>query len=240
MTDIERAYMGVIEKAMAGHPRSQQKRIGPSEIGDPCDRAILHKLAQIPEPPRPPAWKPAIGTAVHAQLEEWFDAANPDSHMEWVTENTVYVGDIGPERILGSCDLFHIPSGTVIDHKIIGAKQLAHYRANGPSPKYRIQAHLYGLGYFKEDGWGIPREVMIAFLPRDGELGKSYLWHEPWNAGLALEALNRANRLDQLWRLVGLEKAVEISTGCDDPYCAWCRLDRAAADREKGGPLFTL
>jgi hypothetical protein len=240
--DIERAYLDVIEDAITQHPRSQQKVIGPSEIGIECDKRVLYKLAGVAEPARPPAWKPAIGTAVHAQLEEWFDRANQINpatgevtNYEWVTESRVYVGDIGTQKVFGSADLFHVPSGTVLDHKIVGTRQLQNYRSNGPSAQYRVQAHLYGLGFLKEAGWGMPREVMICFLPRDGELSKSYLWHEAWNPHIALKALNRANRLDQLWRMVGIDQAVAQSPGCTSPWCPWCR---ATSRTKEGGSLF--
>lgn len=242
--------MGVFEAAIMAHPRSLQKSIGPSEIGIECDRRILFKLAGVEEPPRPPAWKPAIGTAVHAQLEEWFEQANFNpvtgelEYTQWVTEQELTVGYVGATPVTGHSDLFHVPTGTVCDHKIIGDKQLQHYRAAGPSPVYRVQAHLYGLGFFNHGGWGVPREVMIAFLPRNQELSKAYLWHEPWNAHIAMDALARLNRLDQLWRLVGIDKAAEISPGCDDAFCPWCRAESFTRKRaeaiESGVSLFNL
>ena len=204
-----------------------------------CDKRILHKLAGTPEPPRPPAWKPAIGTAVHAQLEAWFDAENERSgFMRWVTENKVDCGAIGGRPLIGSADMFDDWTGTVVDWKIVGPKQIANYRANGPSQQYRVQAHLYGLGYSRnQDGWSMPQTVAIMFLPRDGELTKAYYWSEPWNPVIALDAINRANRLHQLLDILGLEKAVEISPGCDSPYCWVCKS--APADRRpEGASLF--
>ena len=37
-------YMDVITTGMASHERSLQRLIGPSEIGVPCDRALINKL----------------------------------------------------------------------------------------------------------------------------------------------------------------------------------------------------
>jgi hypothetical protein len=65
--------MDAIRHKITHHPRSLQKRIGPSEIGNPCDRRIGYKLLGQPENPRGDAWKPTIGTAVHAWLEEALD-----------------------------------------------------------------------------------------------------------------------------------------------------------------------
>jgi hypothetical protein len=234
----EEDLMGVIEQSIAAHPRSLQKRIGPSEIGIECDKRIIYKLAGVPEPDRGVAWKPAIGTAVHAQLEQWFEQANTAAGMtRWVTENSVFVGMIGDTPLVGSCDLFDVSTGTVIDWKIVGPKQILDYRANGPSQQYRVQAHAYGLGYFNDAGWGVPKNVGIMFLPRDGELSKRYFWHEPWNPALALDALNRVNRLDQLQRLLGAEQAAAISPGCTSRFCPICKA--IPAERPEGQSLFT-
>ena len=242
MTSVEDLYLGVIKDGITRHPRSLQKRIGPSEIGRPCDRWILHKLNGDGEPDRGPAWKPAVGTAVHDQLERWFDAANRGGgeldRTEWVTEWQVTVGQIGGQDIDGHSDLFHVPTGTVIDHKIIGPKQLAKYRLHGPSQQYRVQAHLYGRGFTADGGWGPCRAVAIAFLPRDGELSGTYFWSEPYDPHLAAEAMNRANRLHTMLTVVGIEAALAASPLCDDQWCTWCRAEKRAQNRAAGKSLF--
>lgn len=242
MTSVEDLYLGVIKDGITRHPRSLQKRIGPSEIGRPCDRWVLHKLNGEGEPDRGPAWKPAVGTAVHEQLERWFDAANRHGgevgHAEWVTEWEVTVGQIGGQDITGHSDLFHVPTGTVIDHKIVGPKQLAKYRLHGPSEQYRVQAHLYGKGFTDDGGWGPCRAVAIAFLPRDGELSGSYFWSEPYNPHLAAEALQRANRLWTMFTVVGIDAALAASPLCDDQWCTWCKTEKRALSRAAGQSLF--
>lgn len=244
MNSVEDLYLGVIKDGITRHPRSLQKRIGPSEIGRPCDRWILHKLNGDGEPDRGPAWKPAVGTAVHDQLERWFDAANRHGgevdRTEWITEWEVNVGKIGGTDTTGHSDLFHVPTGTVIDHKIIGPKQLAKYRLHGPSQQYRVQAHLYGKGFTDDGGWGPCRTVAIAFLPRDGELSGAYFWSEPYDPHLAAEAMTRANRLHTMLTVVGIDAALAASPLCDDQWCTWCRTEKRAADRAAGGPLFDV
>ncbi|HEY9310263.1 MAG TPA: hypothetical protein VIP82_20865 [Microbacterium sp.] len=244
MTSVEDLYLGVIKDGITRHPRSLQKRIGPSEMGRPCDRWILHKLNGDGEPDRGPAWKPAVGTAVHDQLERWFDAANRGGgevdRTEWVTEWSVTVGQIGGQDIDGHSDLFHVPTGTVIDHKIVGPKQLSKYRLHGPSQQYRVQAHLYGKGFTDDGGWGPCRAVAIAFLPRDGELSGAYFWSEPYNPHLAAEALQRANRLWTMLTVVGIDAALAASPLCDDQWCTWCKTEKRAQHRAAGGSLFDI
>lgn len=246
MTTVEDLYLGVIRDSITRHPRSQQKRIGPSEIGKPCDRWILHKLNGDGEPDRGPAWKPAIGTAVHDQLERWFDAANTPNetgdvtNWEWVTEQQVTVGTIGGTSITGHSDLFHVPTGTVIDHKVVGPNQLTKYRIHGPSEQYRVQAHLYGKGFTDDGGWGPCRTVAIAFLPRDGELQNAVFWSEPYNPHLAGEAMLRANRLNLLLQVAGIDGALAASSLCDDQWCTWCKTEKRAQHRAAGGSLFDV
>lgn len=230
--------MGVIESAIAAHPRSLQKRIGPSEIGIECDRRILYKLAGINEPPRPPAWKPAVGTAVHDQLERWFDGEIPNGDLtasDWVTEWEITVGMLGSGAeaipITGHADLFHRPTGTVVDHKLVGPKQLTKYRLHGPSNQYRVQAHLYGKGFTESGGWEPAQHVAISFLPRDGELGKSYWWQERYDPHIAITALNRLNSLYGLLQIVGLDAALRTKDYCEDPWCPWCTREKPQPER---------
>ena len=44
---------GLIVDAANNAPRSLQKRIGPSEVGDPCERKLSYKLLDWPEAAEP-------------------------------------------------------------------------------------------------------------------------------------------------------------------------------------------
>ncbi|WP_404285406.1 hypothetical protein [Glutamicibacter arilaitensis] len=208
-------YMDVVTKGMASHERSHQKLIGPSEIGVPCDRALLNKLAQTEEPDRGPAWRPQVGTALHTQMEEWFGKLAET----WFVEDRVEVGRIGSAVITGSTDLFY-RSGAVLDHKFVGPTRLRGYKGKGPGQQYRAQAHLYGRGWAL-DGFPV-KIVMICFLPRDGELDDSFFWWEPYDEQVALDALDRANKYWNLIELFGLEEAIKMFAPCEDQWCPWC------------------
>ncbi len=237
--DITADYMRVIKDNIAAHPRSQQKRIGPSEIGIECDRRILHKLNGDDQPNRGTTpWKPAIGTAMHSQLEEWFntDNTNEDPMVRWYIEQEVTVGLINGTPITGHSDLFDTYTGTVIDHKLVGTSMLTKYRSHGPSTQYRKQAHLYGAGF---TNMGIQvNQVMIAFLPREAELGKAYLWVEKFDPQVAADALARATRLDQLRLALGIDTALALFPACDDMWCDWCKTEQAAKKRAAAPNLF--
>jgi hypothetical protein len=185
--DAQSAVISTIEKAIIGEPRSQQKMIGPSEIGTACEHCLAAKLAGWEEK-QDAAWLPYVGTAMHAYLEPVFTIGEG-----WLTETRVSVGFVGPLEVLGTSDLFHIPSGTVIDHKLTGATTLRKAKA-GPTPVYRTQAHLYGLGFFRA-GYDVSA-VAINYLPRNAvSLKQGVWWQEDFNPVIALDALDRVSRL---------------------------------------------
>lgn len=209
-----------IEGNIKNHPRSQQKRIGPSEIGIDCTRRLLHKLAGHNEPDRGPAWKPTVGTALHAQMETWFQAVNDFLPGSYLIEEKVNVGRIADTDITGSTDLFIPEAKTVVDWKFVGPTRLKHYRSKGPSNQYRIQAHLYGKGWVAA-GYQV-EQVMIAFLPRDGDLSDSYFWWEPFDPMTAIQALVRANQLQAGITEHGIDYMLAQYAPCDDRWCPWC------------------
>lgn len=228
---VSMSYIETVVAAIVDHPRSQQKRIGPSEIGTECNRALLHKLNEDDEPPRPPGWKPTVGTAVHEWLEGHFRSASTtvggEAMGRWFVEQRVDVGEIGGTAITGSTDLFDAYTGTVIDHKIVGPSMLRKYRAQGPSEVYRTQAHLYGRGWNRK-GYDT-KMVMIAFLPREGELDDSYIWTEPWDETVALAALERANALWAVKEAMGIGAALALYPPCDYRFCPWCAPEQQRA-----------
>lgn len=222
---IADTYMEVIINSIVNQPRSLQKRIGPSEMGVECRRAVLHKLNGDPEPPRGSVpWKPTIGTAVHDYLERAFTSASAKDDAQrgrWLTEERVNVGEIAGKMIDGSTDLFDTFGHAVMDHKIVGKSTLTKYRAHGPSEQYRQQAHLYGKGW-ADDGFQV-KLVMICFLPREGELTDTFIWSEPYSEFEAQKTLNRINGLESLRLTLGIDQALSLYPDpCDDRWCKWC------------------
>lgn len=215
-----------ITDAIVNAPRSLQRRIGPSEIGEPCKRRLILKLAGTIPPEREPAWKPFVGTAIHAQLEQIMTRANDTLWSDaprFLTEQRVSVGEIMGEEITGSTDLFDTATLTVVDWKSCGPNRMKHYRRHGASETYRAQGHLYGRGW-QRAGYAV-RNVMIVFLPRDGELREAFQWSEPYNEQVATAALDRANGLAHLAALYGsdgLEELLNRYAPCDDEWCRVC------------------
>jgi len=238
---LGRGLLDTIAEAITNHPRSQQVRIGPSEIGVPCARRIGYKLLEQPERPGKPNWKATVGTAIHAWLEDVFDTQNLTFDAQhghhgaerWLIETTVHVGDMGDTAITGSADLFDRVTGTVIDWKSVGPTQLKKYKAHGPGAQYETQAHLYGRGMVAA-GMTV-RNVMIVFLPRNGELADTYIWHAPYDEQVALDALSRLSGIHLTTQALGPQALTSLPTA--DAYCTFCPFYKAGStDLTEGCP----
>lgn len=207
--------LAIVEAAIINQPRSLQLTIGPSEIGNPCDRCLAHKLAGTPEAPEV-GWLPFIGTCVHEALENILlrhenTRATLGMPGRFLAENRVTVGHIG-QPISGSTDLFDTHSGTVIDWKIVGTTTLKTVRAHGAKPQYRKQAHLYGKGW--EDAGYTVKSVLVAFLPRNAiSLRQGRTWQEPYDRTVADAALEHANNLHTAITTFGLQHVLASLPG---------------------------
>jgi hypothetical protein len=231
-------YLGAIIDAIVNSPRSQQINLGPSEIG-PCTRLLGYKLLGMPERPRVPAWKATVGTGGHMWLETAFDRYNLlnaqylNGQERFYIETKVNVGEYNGKPLTGSCDLYDRVTGIVVDHKFPGPTMIEKYRRKGPGQQYRNQAHLYGRGWIRA---GLPvSRVMIAFLPRNGELDDHYIWREDYDEQVALDALQRVEGVDTAVQTLGPAALQLLPT--DNHYCNTCPyfLHRST-DLTKGCP----
>jgi hypothetical protein len=226
-TFLRGELLWAIERCIDYAPRSLQTRLGPSELGHPCDRRLGYKVAGVDEINHgEPAWYPTIGTAVHAWLEDvmkWLNGhlgIGPDNKPRFLLEHRVDVGAILGEPITGSCDVYDRLTGFVVDWKVVGERQLKKYKSEGPGRQYRTQAHLYGRGWQRR---GMPvSNVAVMFLPRDRMLRDAHWWHEPYDEQIAVQALTRAEAITSLVRSAG--PAALRMLGTADAYCQFCPM----------------
>jgi hypothetical protein len=230
--DTWKEYRHVIDWAVDNQPRSLQTRIGPSELGNPCDACLISKLAGLPERRDPgTSWLPFIGTSVHEQLQVIFATFNTgQQRSRFLTETTVSVGDVGGQEITGHADLYDILTGEVTDWKIVGVTKLREVRKTGlPGEAYRVQGHLYGYGLTRR---GLPcRRVRVAFLPRNARtLADAVIWHEEYDQAVAADALYRAHQFAIWISSVGVDKLLEHTQHTGGHSCArygWTDPDAA-------------
>ncbi len=181
------------------HPRSQQKRIGPSQVGTPCTRRLAYALIEAPRvAPEMDPFPSIVGTGMHDQLETLFGRANTAlGWQRYLLERRVEVR----AGLTGSCDMYDVAEQAVWDWKGVSTSKLAEYRSKGPSEVYRVQAHLYGRGYLNA-GFGV-KTVNIAFWPRGGWGRDAHWWSEPYDDSIAAAALDRID--DTLVKLCDLD-----------------------------------
>lgn len=220
--ELKQRLLEMILHADREDPRSKQQEIGPSEIGVPCDRRIAYRLARLPEinlggDP----WPATVGTAIHAWLKDAVDLWDK-VHRNWSTEQTIQFPDFGG---VGHGDLYRHDRGTVIDWKSASKDVMKKVASDGPPEKHRVQVHLYGYGY-RRMGVKVER-VALAFVPRAGWIKDMYVWSEPYNEQIALDAIQRLYRVaDQAVRLNVLTEPhrwqqIEATPSDDCGTCPW-------------------
>ena len=237
---LKRKLIEIILWADQQNPRASQIKIGPSEIGDPCDRRIAYRLAGVPavnvafDP-----WAAIVGTALHSWLEravtDWVVAKKDNN---WTTEQTLHID----EFVEGHSDLYSHAEQAVIDWKGAGPDVMKKLKRDGPSIGYQIQTHIYGYG-FERHGWPVDR-VVLAFLPRAGWLRDMYVWSAPYDRSIAEAAIARvysiAQRTVELDVLTQSHRWEQIdavpSNACG--FCPWYSNIRTAEEgaSDKGCP----
>jgi CRISPR/Cas system-associated exonuclease Cas4 (RecB family) len=179
--DVARTLINHVKEYATWSPRSQQTMIGASEIGTPCSRRLAYKLLDVdPVNTDTDSWPAIVGTSVHYYLERAFKK-DPD----YMTEVKVTL----EPWTKGTADLVHLPSKTVIDHKVVGATALKTYKTKGMSAQYRVQLNAYALGLRLMD---IEIEnIAVMFWSRSGMMRDAFSITEPYDEALVDQTLAR-------------------------------------------------
>lgn len=217
-----------IRQAIEAHPRSLQKLIGPSELGTSCPRKLAYRLAQTPELPRSAAWRPTVGTAVHAWLADAMCDANLRlGFTRYLVETTVTVGSIRGVDITGTADLYDRVTATIVDWKVVGPNTLRIVAGQGVDALYQTQLNLYRLGFLAR---GAPVEALaVYYLPANGELSQGIYKPVQIDESAALGTLARAGAV--LWAIeaAGPEAVIRGSATAPD-RCQWCAWHRPGSN----------
>jgi hypothetical protein len=215
----------VVNHRSANAPRSQQKRIGLSEVGEICVRKSSYKLLDWNRTnPATDPWASISGTAIHTWLADAFnDTYDGEENKLYLVEHPVKVTD----ELSGTADLFDIENKMVIDHKCVGATAMKSRKQGGMTHQQRVQINLYALGFEREFGVGSVEKVALAFYPLGGRLDGLYTIVEKYNRQLALDAIERLeNTQVLLWQLdpeanPNNWKLIPNSPSQSCNYCPW-------------------
>lgn len=216
------AILDVIRQAMHGRARNHQSQPGPSQIGG-CERRLGHHLAfgQGNGARDDGAWRPEVGTAVHAWLDAMF-AAVPYG-IEGDTEDGParrWLSDVAVTApVAGRLDLFDVVRREVIDFKVSG-KATRDKAARGEiSDKYEMQLDLYGLGMMHA-GYRVER-VALLFLPAAGSLDEAVWYSRPFSIERAMAGVARLGRIAAMLSVAEPERVLAQLSTTED-YCASC------------------
>lgn len=210
------------------HPseRDEQILIGPSELGNPCDRCLGLRLAhRVPDGPRPRSidnfgLKSWTGTATHDYLKKQ-GRKNKRFRRNTFREATIPVCEIkNYGEIKGHCDLMY-HGGTsavdIVDYKTKDLRRIKLYQKQGVPEQYEAQIDLYAFGALQSGLVTRVDEVGLFFIPRDSNsLDDAWYWHEPYDEDIALRAIKHAKKI---WKRV---QRGEIEFLTSDPDCYDC------------------
>ncbi len=228
------AILDVIRAAMAAQQRNHQSEPGPSQLGG-CERRLGYHLATGIGNGRSDdsAWRPQVGTAVHAWLDEVFKAAGP----RWLSGYRV------TNPVAGTIDIGDLFDRLAVDFKVSGANTLKKAARKQIAEKYQVQLDVYAAGLIA-DGAVIER-VALLFLPAAGSLSESVWYERDYDPQRAADAIDRRDRVRErmadgdLTKLAELDIEDDWCSGCPvfaTPYCDGAAISAPAALGMVGAP----
>lgn len=193
-------------------PRSRQASIGPSGVGDACDRKIAMQLAGVTGVNFPDPLKAYVGTGLHHMLDGAVTLRDREVGR-YLTEHTVsYRG------ITGSVDVFDRVTGRVMDWKSKELAKIKRLRKLGlMSQEYRVQQNVYAAGLIAA-GENV-REIALVYVPTNGDLADIYVQVEPVDIALADAAIDR---IDAIKAELMEGKDAETFRPRTSALCGWC------------------
>lgn len=193
-TGTRAAVIDAVRGFSAAHPRTLQRALGPSEVGEDCARQLAYKLIDHPENETrgDDPWPSFLGIAAHARLADALDWDNQRRPGTWIIERRLNIPGVH-DGGSGQSDAYYTPTFTTVDWKVLGETTYRKLRDVGPSRKYRTQGHVYGLGWAAAGhrvDW-----VGIGAFGRSKPLSGMFVWAEPFNPELAAAELHRVSEV---------------------------------------------
>lgn len=195
-------FLEMIEADEADNPRSKQKAIGPSGLGEECIHCLGCMIAEVPKNETVKkgessyAWSRVKGKLIHKHMEYLLTKYNKKHGERYLIEHRVMVGTILGKEVWGNSDAFDTEEGVVIDWKAVG--ETSRKKAErGHDPAHVVQRHLYGAGFVKQ-GYTV-NGVMNLYLPVErNDLKWAVTDMEPYNPLIAEKAMKRANDIAEM------------------------------------------
>lgn len=201
--DIKELTLGLFKQQSE---RDKQRKVGASNISDPCTRHLAMAMLGEPEQPMKYWMGGKIGTAIHAFIEHSIASSDAAIFDDCLVERKITLGEIDGYGIVNSKPDLVLPSiKHLIDWKTTDRKKIKKLqdlvdgikydpKAEYTMQKYLGQAALYswGLGH---DGIEI-EDNSIVFINRDGTYDNDIWVHTvKYDESIAVALWNRASAL---------------------------------------------
>jgi hypothetical protein len=229
---IRRELSDMILHAEYNSDRTLQVAIGPSEVGEPCDRRLGYRIAGIEPVNETDPWPAVVGSSIHTWLDNAVTRYENYTNMgRYLTETIVHPDDM----VTGHSDLYDAKRRMVIDWKTVSTKNLAKFKEEGPPESYVIQVNLYAMGQIRA-GRPVDKVCLVA-LPRAGWLSGMYVWVDDYDPEIAQQAL------DRMYRIGGKLLALDVIANphrwaqveaTPSRLCGWCPFYRQGGDDGQG------
>lgn len=230
-------YDRIIKELTKPSERDKQRKVGPSELGDLCERCLAEKLLGVHQDEKTHPLAPMIGTAFHLYLE------NTIGLERYLKETKVTVGEIeGYGAIRGTADGFDVSTGHVVDYKVLSKKKIKAFSSatffdddhvpeffsdsmtEGQLKKYYYQMMLYGLG-MENAGYEVNHTSLVLF-PRDctveSVMAASHELCFKYDRAAALAVLERANQIFK-WADENRDQLEDLDSHSGCYYCTFKR-----------------
>jgi len=172
--------INIITSSSKKSARSQQKKVGPSEVGG-CARKLWYKLNnQEKTNPDTLSLASIMGTGIHSQLQKIFHDQDPWGERYLLEEEY----ELPEENLVGHVDMYDKENQEVIDWKTSTKSNLSRYF---PNKSQRWQVQLYGL-LMNHNGHEV-KTVTLVGIPRDGDERDIVYHSEPFDIEICKEAL---------------------------------------------------
>jgi hypothetical protein len=182
--------------------RDRQRKVGASQISDPCTRHLAKALMNEPEPEAKYWLGGKVGTAIHSFLEDAIEKDSTGNFAEAVVEQKIRLGEIeGYGTVNSKPDLVLPASNHLIDWKTSSRAKIKKLQdlvaglKDSEESKYTIQkyigqAQLYAWG-LNNSGTPIDR-VSLVFINRDGTYENDiWIYSVDYEEGIALALWDR-------------------------------------------------
>lgn len=202
---IAEELVKVIHSSQKGEARSNQKAIGPSEIGGCARKTWLRLNDGVRTNAKTLRLASVMGTAIHSYIQQAFEKQDP------FKERYMLEVEVTKDDLMGHVDLYDMQNQEVVDWKTVKKKGLSYF----PSQSQIWQVQLYG--YLLQSNGHPVKNVTLVAIPRDGD-ERDIVYHtEPYDFAVVEQALN--------W-LAHVKSATEMPAPEKDPsfckyYCSF-------------------